>query len=274
MAKIDAPSSYAVWGTGEVDEGNAAALLDDYLPERIGAVYRPARVPRSNKSLSAVINWLESDDILGPKGTVPSDDLIASLLERQEGEIHDHIELIVLWPADPSDDDKEFVTKARDAGIRVVSLGDAIDDLAWEPEQPAGAPGEAAEVPAPTEEIVKEATAKVTVALGGDFGAILAGLLEQFVRGIVQDEIERKLTAGPSAEPPPFNGPYKPADTVFVAGPANAPADDDGTEKFAFYVNEDGRYRKAKARPRKGEQRVMLTQTEIDRLGQQGHISD
>lgn len=270
MADIET-ASFAIAGNGEVDEGNAAALLDDYLPQKIGAVYRPERIPRSNAPLSAVVDFLESPDILGPKGTVPSADLVADLLKRRSDEGDARVELIYLWPAEPTEEDKALVIAARDAGIRVVSITDAIDDLLWEPEKPAAE--EPAAEPVAEQAAVAETTEKVMQHIDGDFGATISALLADFIRQIVREELNAAATA--SGDKPPFEGPYKPAGTLFQAAPAAPAADtDDGTEKFAFYVNSDGRYRKAKTRPRKDETRVNLTQAEIDDLGQRGLIDE
>jgi pyruvate/2-oxoglutarate dehydrogenase complex dihydrolipoamide acyltransferase (E2) component len=297
-------ASFAFAGTGEVDEGNAAALLDDFLPQTLGAVYRPTRVPRSNKPLSAVINWLESDDILGPKGTVPSDDLIADLLSRRaEG---DDIALVVIWPAEPSEDELTLAKAAFEAGIPVRNLAAALDDLLQDAVFPPPPPAEPEpEAPAeqnlaPTSDIQEDFVRAAVGTLDGvaeQLAQNFTQTLELFVRRIIRDELAKAAAAAePAAKAPAAKPPAKgrgraaakaPARTAAAeeiengSGPATPKFQDggqsgsDGTEeKVAYYVNPDGEYRRAKTRPRNGETRVELTLTEIDQLVQDGKIKD
>jgi hypothetical protein len=301
LAEINA-ASYAFAGTGEVDEGNAAALLDDFLPQTLGAVYRPTRVPRSNKPLSGVINWLESDDILGPKGTVPSDNLIADLLSRRnEG---DEIALVVIWPAEPGEDELALAKEAFENDIPVRNLAAALDDLLKDAVFPPPPPAEPEpETPAeasiaPTGDI-QEDIARALTAFDGvatQLAQNLTETLDLLVRRIVRDELA-KVTAAAAAPPAPATtekpAPAKrsrsraPARTAAAAeidngsGPATPKFQDGGQsgsegadEKVAYYVNQDGKYRRAKTRPRNGETRVELSLTEIDKLVQDGMITD
>lgn len=279
--------SVAFAGPGSVDAKTAADLLDDWLPQNLGAVYRPSRVPRKLATLNAVINWLESDDVLGENGTVGSDDLVASLVERQEA--GDAATLVVLWPEEPGEEDLKLVKRAFDAGIAVKNLGGngALDDLDMDevfPPEPEAEPEAEAEEAGEVAETVAEAVTAVV-------GTGIAGALEQAIRAVVRDEIERLghlpvsstareyvATADDTAkvarklngdDEPPFDGPTKPASTVFKKAPGGA-----GDDRIKYYVNEDGQYRKGNTRPRKDESVAMLSLEEIDDLVRRGLIAD
>lgn len=302
MAEINA-ASYAFAGTGEVDEGNASALLDDFLPQVLGAVYRPTRVPRSNKSLSAVINWLESPDVLDAKGTVPSDDLIADLLARRE--TGDDVALVVIWPAEPSEDELTLAKAAFENGIPVKNLAAALDDLLQDEVFPPPPPAEsepeapAAESLAPTGDIQEDIARAIT-----GFDGVATQLAQNFtqslellVRRVVRDELAKATAAAEPAAPAKAPAAKSrgrgraaakaPARTAAAdeidngGGPATPKFEDGGQsgsdgaeERVAYYVNQDGKYRRAKTRPRNGETRVELSLTEIDKLVQDGMITD
>lgn len=119
-------TSVALWGTGETDPRAASALLNDYLPDKLGSVLRPESVGRG--SLRHVINWFEGDDQLGEDGTISSSDLVRDLLEVRDQE-GDATTLIVLWPANPTQEDIAFAESAMAAGIEVLDLCGALDEL-------------------------------------------------------------------------------------------------------------------------------------------------
>jgi hypothetical protein len=119
-------TSYGIWGSGKVDPGNADALLRDFIAEDLGAVYRPERVPRG--SLKTVVDWFEDPELLGPGKTEPSNDILASLTHSARVD-EDDIVLIALWPGEPTVEDTEYVRAFIDAGVRVVDLCQALDDL-------------------------------------------------------------------------------------------------------------------------------------------------
>lgn len=283
MAEIDV-ASFAFYGSGEVDLENATTLLDEYLPQSIGAALRPARIPRNNKPLSSLVDWLESPDILGENGTIPAADLVAELVKRRDVEHHSRVELLVLWPAEPTEQDKALVTEARAAGIKVVSIGDALDDLLWEPE--------VEEVAEPEDEAVEEvaetvASAEDVESLVNAMGKFFGQALEPVLRAIARDELRRHLatttasTAAPVADKasveavaaklsgekpkadagPPFDPPFK------SAGDAE-PA------RTAYWMSEDGNYRKKTGRRRKGETEALLTLSEESSLAASGKITD
>jgi hypothetical protein len=309
--------SIALAGSGSVDAGTATKLLNDWLPKNLGATLRPGRIPRKQATLNAIVNWLElpndideggENDTLGPDGTKASEDLIADLLKLRD-EDGDEVTLVYLLPEATEETpipeaELALLKAAFDAGITVKNLAGAgaLDDIdpdeifppEPEPEVPAEQVAEAANEWGKGVEgnLPQDVTPAVAVALGAGFGPTLAGLIEQFVRTIVQDELskhrpdvqqtERKTdavvakdviaaTAARLAEPkPPFDPPF-----VSEAGATSSP----DSERIKYYVTNDAQgnpvsYRKAQTRPRNGEDPIMLTLDEIDDLVQRGMIDE
>ncbi len=126
MEETQTYTSVALWGTGETDPRAASALLNDYLPEKLGSVLRPESVGRG--SLRSVVNWFEGDDQLGENGTIGTPDPVSALLDvrAQEG---DDVVLIVLWPEAPTQEEISFVEAAMASGITVLDLCAALDEL-------------------------------------------------------------------------------------------------------------------------------------------------
>lgn len=287
-----AKKSFAIAGSGEVDvENNAAPLLDSYIPQSIGAFFRPERVPRSNKSLSGVLDWLVSDDMLGAKGVRPSGDLVADLVASRDEHGYDP-ELIMLWPEEPSEEEIELVTRARAEGIPVKSLGDAIDDLLWEPEvEEEPAPEPEPETPAvaePVKEQAPELHPLIAAGLSEQRWSALRSALEEVVVDTVQRYIGGQIAAAPvgvSPEPeaedkPPFDGPYEKT-PKFQAPPAGRAARPSAMEYLKTGDGPDATYRLAASpvnrrprRPRANETRVTLTEEQIGELARNGKITD
>jgi hypothetical protein len=126
MEETETYTSVALWGTGETDTRSASALLEDFLPKKLGSVLRPESTGRG--SLRSVINWLEGDDQLGENGTVSSVDLVRDLLALRDTE-GDDIIFIALWPGSPAKADIALAESAVSAGIRVLDLCAALDEL-------------------------------------------------------------------------------------------------------------------------------------------------
>ncbi len=131
-------------GSGNITADNAKLHLDQFLPDALGLVFIPDHVARKQSGLKHVIAWLEGE--LGSDATIPSDDLVQALLDRAEydedGEtFHDDLALVMLFDRN-NEDDVELAQRAHEAGIRVVDLCAAHDDLlpdlfAEEPEETA-----------------------------------------------------------------------------------------------------------------------------------------
>lgn len=126
MEETEAYMSIALWGTGEVDPRAASALLNDFLPDKLGSVLRPESVGRG--SLRHVVNWFEGDDQLGENGTIGSVQLHSDLVGLRDAE-GDDITLIVLWPEAPTQEDIAFVEEFQASGVRVLDLCGALDEL-------------------------------------------------------------------------------------------------------------------------------------------------
>jgi len=120
--------TYALWGKGDVTPENAAALLDEYIPDNVGTVYRPEVIDRSHKGLRTALDWFESPDFLGAGGAVPSTDLIQSLTFDRDMQ-GDEVYLLALWPAEPTHEDFDFIESVQNAGITVFDLSRALDEL-------------------------------------------------------------------------------------------------------------------------------------------------
>lgn len=304
--------SVAFAGSGSVDAGTATSLLNDWLPKNLGAALRPARIPRKQAALNAVINWLETepdandpdaDDTLGPNGTKVSDDVVADLIRLRE-EDGDDVTLVYLLP-DFSEEtplpDAELATlkAAFDAGITVKNLAGAgaLDDI--DPDvifPPEPAPEVVAET-APVKDMplpVGFDPVGVGVATGAD---VLIGAIDGYLTSLVlrvltdagllpaakgksparaTDQETAKMVidkvAAKLAEP----GAKPPFDPPFVSE-QDAHASD--SDRVKYYVTNDANgdpvsYRKAQTRPRKDEDPVMLTLEDIDSLVQRGLIDD
>jgi len=118
-------------GHGDTTAENIKAVLDVFLPDNLGMVYIPARVPRFQAGLKKVVSWLESE--VGKDGTIPVPDLIEALLQRNrelsdEGKDVDDLVLVMLFDGE-KEEDVALAQAAHEAGIRVVDLCAAGDDL-------------------------------------------------------------------------------------------------------------------------------------------------
>ena len=140
--------STAYAGTADINEDNVAALLGQILPDGpLGMVFIPEKtiVKRNQPGLYKVVNWLQhSEDGVGEEGTIPVPNLVEALLGRNtklaaDGEDED--ELILVMAYDPASGlDASLAKEAHDAGIRVINLAAAGDDLTFDepdPEPPA-----------------------------------------------------------------------------------------------------------------------------------------
>lgn len=291
MAKI-ALTSVAIAGSGEASDETLAGLLDDQLPQKLGAVFRPNRMPRHLRALHSARAWLESPDVLGANGTVGTDDIIESLLSRRNGDGSeenpgsDTVELYVLWPEEPSEDEVKLVKGAFDNGIRVRNLSAMLQDLDPDEVFPPGPEDEEE-----TAEILAGETAMEAIAEGeahalprvNDDG-LLAGLTS-FITKLVYDiareegwpvggkvETVAKEVAAKVEGKPPFDPPFvepKTPDGTALGTPEKAP----GKVKY-FYDKANDRYRVAKFRPKAAEETVYLTEEEIEQVVRAGLVTD
>jgi len=127
------PLTTAYAGHADITAENAGALLDQFLPkdppdgDGLGLVFIPERIPRLMKGLKTTVEWLEGE--VGKDGTIPTQDLVASLLSRREfeddGETQ-HNDLMLFLLFDPeNEDDVALANAAHDAGIPIRNLAAA-----------------------------------------------------------------------------------------------------------------------------------------------------
>ena len=128
-------------GSGTITPENAKFHLDQFLPEdpepgvsALGLVLVPEHVARRQAGLKHVIAWLDGE--LGKDAVLRASKLVEALLDRREyeenGETYtDDLVLVMLYDPD-SEEDVALAKQANDAGIRVVDLCAAGDDLLLE----------------------------------------------------------------------------------------------------------------------------------------------
>jgi hypothetical protein len=122
-------TTYALWGSGILDPRNAEALLEPFVPhpDEIGFIYRPDRIPRDQAGLRTAVDWFDDLASAGNGSTTPSEDLLASLIDAQG--MQDDVVLLALWPEAPTREDFAFIRTFEAAGIPVLDLSRALDDL-------------------------------------------------------------------------------------------------------------------------------------------------
>lgn len=147
-------TSYAIVGTGETEPATAVSLLVDHLglnlPEpTYSKFYCPEEVGRRS-ALRKILDRLETPRYLGVYGATPVDDPVATLLGRRE--TGERVALIALLADDPPEAEILLIHQARDKGIQVLDLANALDDLLLPGEEEAtGDPG-SSEAEAPEDE--------------------------------------------------------------------------------------------------------------------------
>jgi hypothetical protein len=286
-------------GSGDITEENAAAILDQLLPDKLGLVLipkLPKRVPSGSPAqpgLRTAIKWLEKE--VGESGTIPVDDLLESLLARSEyvedGEtLHDDLALVMVFDPD-SEADVELANAAHDAGIRVVNLAAAGDDLVFEDEVPAEPevpaaeepPWEAPEPPATTPaeavaqyavtEAVKNATA-AGVAAAAQHSAPLAltitvPLGQDFIDALAH-AVVKAMGVGAQAAVAAAEAPATESNVTHI-GAKPVPTEEDPAGQppntvVYYYNTEAGNYRPARGKARASEQRVFLTPEQVQEV--------
>ena len=128
-------------GSGTITPENAKFHLDQFLPEdpepgvsALGLVIVPEHVARKQAGLKHVIAWLDGE--LGKDAVARASKLVEALLDRREyeedGETYtDDLVLVMLYD-ESVEEDVALAQRAHDAGIRVVDLCAAGDDLLLE----------------------------------------------------------------------------------------------------------------------------------------------
>lgn len=128
----------AYTGSGKIDEELVAHHLDQLLPENLGMVYIPdGEIPRRKlPGLTSVVEWLTKE--VGTEGTIPVSDLVATLVKRRD-ENGDDVALVTVHDPD-SEADVALAKAAHEAGIRVIDLTKAANDMIFEDEPEGGEP--------------------------------------------------------------------------------------------------------------------------------------
>jgi len=281
-------------GSAEVSAENVAAILDQLLPSNLGMVYipdLPKRVPAGQPKqagLREAIAWLTKE--VGVDGTIPVADPIDALLERKK--THDD-EIVLVMAFDPDvEADVELANAAHDAGIRVVNLAAAGDDLVFEDEvtEPddladvvppfeGGTPIEqpAAEAVSPADQIAQAAQAGVEAAAKHAPQVVTPGVAIQFTvnldpasvqaiaRAIVA-EMGVQATATVVQDEAPASAPVTHIGTTGGPPTAEDPAGQPHGTVVYYYNTEAGTYRPARGKARAEEQRVFLTKEQIEEV--------
>jgi hypothetical protein len=120
--------TYALWGRGDCTVENAKALLEEYIPDNVGTIYRPERIDRDHRGLRTALDWFEHPDFLGEGGALASTDLVQSLTFDRDTQ-GDEVYLLALWPENPTHEEFDFIEAVQAAGITVFDLSRALDEL-------------------------------------------------------------------------------------------------------------------------------------------------
>ena len=120
--------TYALWGRGDCTVENAKALLEEYIPDNVGTVYRPERIDRDHRGLRTALDWFEQPNFLGEGGALASTDLVQSLTFDRDTQ-GDEVYLLALWPENPTHEEFDFIETVQNAGITVFDLSRALDEL-------------------------------------------------------------------------------------------------------------------------------------------------
>ena len=232
-------------GHGEITEKNAHSLLDLNIPDGDISPFTVERITRNMKGVKTALTWFESEELEVER----VEDPISKLKEYKKRKGWDAQLLMVFDPE--NDDDVALIDAAHDAGITVKDLGGAYDDIL--PEDKAAPAVETAKiagldvkvVPAQFSEAEVAALKKLAAHLNS-YGATSVALTEAE---------ESEARAAQDEEDAPFDGGTR------VGSATKKP----GTSKF--FTNEDGKYRNAEGRRKKGDEVIVyLTDEEIDAL--------
>lgn len=303
-------------GSADLKDENVDALLNQLLPDGpLGMVYIPETIVKRNQpGLYKVINWLQhNENGVGVEGTIPVGNLVAALVERNEqlkndGEDQDELVLVIAF--DPASGlDNGLVKDAHAAGIRVIDLAQAGDDIVPEDEAPAEEPAadepvqdeppfdvdepEAAPEPeqpkeSPAERVAKAADAGVKAAARHDVPSQLpvapapvapTGLVFEVKVTVAPEHLATFAQAIVEAMGAQAHASVEAA--APLATVTDLPVGDKGTNKsdpagqpegtvVYYYDSQEDLYRRARGTKRKTEERVYLTEAEIEQIKAKG----
>lgn len=282
-------------GSSKLDKELAAHNLDQLLPDNLGMVYIPeGEIPRRKfPGLTGVVEWLTKE--VGTEGTIPVPDLIEALLSRKEYEEdgktkHDDIVLVMLFDPE-TEEDVELARAAHEAGIKVVDLCSAGDDVLLDDavvtfeEEPAD---ETAEEPpfegghpigatplTPGEQVqvahdagVAAAAIRQSAANPGVVLNIQLNIAPEHVANLAQAIVlamgqQATVTMAAAEEVRPGQT-DTPSNVTPIRGTATGeqPA---GTKPY-YFNSEEGTYRPSRGMARKSETKVFLTPEEVQQV--------
>lgn len=306
------PLTTAYAGHGNTTEANVKAMLDQFLPPALGLVFIPERVPRMQAGLKTTITWLEGE--VGKNGTIPVPDLVEALLNRNDPKVieedkdregPDDLALVMLFDGE-NEEDVALAKRAFEAGIRVVDLAAAGDDLLLDDaditfeEVPAEEepPFEPDEPRAPTldETLAKADEHPVTTAISNATEAAMAAVAQHQaplpgsvtidIRVTLPPEGVRDIAAIFAPAIVAAMGAQAQATVKAVAAPADEPGgatvshikggaageQPAGTKPY-YYDSEKGTYRPARGMARKSEQKVFLTDADQAQIKTDGLLA-
>ena len=300
-------------GSGTITPENAKFHLDQFLPEdpepgvsALGLVIVPEHVARRQAGLKHVIAWLDGE--LGKENVARAGNLVEALLARREyeengGSYTDDLVLVMLYDPD-SEEDVALARQAHDAGIRVVNLCAAGDDLLLEDtelfpaEESVADQAVAAAVDEPAEETppwdenpaaraIRQATEAgvaaaqatqavaptVEVAEAAQGVSVSFTLSREAITALARAVVAEMNSPGslgrimdaPVAEPAVDSG--KPYMRDGIAQPAEDGKAPEGTKPY-YFNNDTALYRPARGKARDNEEKVHLTEEGIRLINQ------
>lgn len=250
----DTPLALVLAGNGSTTKKNAHDLLDLNIPEGDISPFTVERIPRGKmEGLRTALDWFKTEDLEVER----LEDPIAKLKEYQKRKGWDTLLLMV--PDFDNEDDVALINAAHEAGILVKDLSGAYDDilpLEAKEEEPATALEVASNIIS-YGSTPGELTDTLWANFRGAFEALVVDLAKRYANpGEVITEAASSLAAlERDVEDAPFEGGTQ------VGSATRKP----GTTKFL--MNEDGKYRSAEGRRKKGDEVVVyLTDDEIASL--------
>jgi len=299
--------STAYAGSADISPENADALLNQILPDGpLGMVYIPEAIQkRAQPGLVKVVHWLQHDENgVGVEGTIPVGNLVEALLERNEklaADDQEPDELVLALLYDPASGlDVSLAKEAHAAGIRVINLAAAGDDLVPEGEAPEDEPADTPPfVPDPPKEEPESPATRVRKARdAGVAAARRARESADAAADYASTHVQQPAPVSPAAGTITLNfsitldeagvgaiagaivsamgaqaqavvqhtAERLPSDTPSPIGTMGQPGDPagqpEGTAVY-YYDNEKASYRPARGTKRKGEERVYLTPEDV-----------
>lgn len=277
----DKPWSVAFAGTGDTSEANVAALLDDWLPEKLEHLTVPSKIGRAHKGLKNVQKWLVSEvgeDVIetGEIEDRGDEHAMASILKGHND--HGADAYLVFIPAEEWEEDSPEARLVRACiaeQIPVKDLSAGLDDFVPPDPETGPEPAEEQEKPKRTRGKPRN-TAPAAPAEPDRSNEPVSETLTRLGITKPQEPAQSHDTGGVTVN-------LSPATIQALLALAGALAQDikasvvDGlpdsvkpkVKLYPFWMDEDGNYRSRSVRGRgkNGETKVDLTAAEVKELG-------